>query len=186
MPIRAGFTGDLAVGVSGLDEADSDEFTLAPEEAVGYCLEVTDTSKAARFDVDAVNDAADLDLYVLLSDAGCASGDGDLAGMSATGSADESVTLLDPEPGSYLAVVVGYSNAPGESSTDYRYDQYSVDAAATAGNLAADPNPVPVVENQETTYDATWSGLQPNSRYLGMFEYDGALSPTFLTVDTAP
>jgi hypothetical protein len=52
------------------------------------------------------------------------------------------------------------------------------------GDLAADPNPLPVVDNRPTSYDAVWSGLTAGSRYLGLFEYDGSLAPTFLTVDT--
>jgi hypothetical protein len=41
-----------------------------------------------------------------------------------------------------------------------------------------------VVDNRPTSYDAVWSGLTAGSRYLGLFEYDGSLAPTFLTVDT--
>jgi hypothetical protein len=188
--IRAGFTGNLDVAVAGLAEAESDsQTTVGPNNSADdeayYCVEVTDGSKAARFDLDAADDDADMDLYVYqAADSACA----DLvafSGQSATGSADEQVTLLDPAPGYYFVVVDPFAASPGQSSLDWRFDFYDVNPATQVGGLAADPNPVPVVNNQETSFDATWSGLEEDNRYLGMFDYDGALSPTFLTVDTS-
>ena len=41
---------------------------------------------------------------------------------------------------------------------------------------------MPVTQGQETSFNASWSGLT-GGRYLGMFEYEGALAPTFLYVD---
>ena len=64
--------------------------------------------------------------------------------------------------------------APGKSSLDWRFDFYNLDPALAVGGLAADPNPVPVQVNQPTNFDAVWSGLVPDQRYLGEFEYDGA------------
>ena len=51
-----------------------------------------------------------------------ASGTRTLVGQSATGSADESVTLNAPSAGDYVAVLDGYSAPAGSSSIDYRYD----------------------------------------------------------------
>jgi hypothetical protein len=44
------------------------------------------------------------------------------------------------------------------------------------------PNPLAVEQGKTTKFNATWSGLT-SGRYLGMFEYAGALAPTFLYVD---
>ena len=41
---------------------------------------------------------------------------------------------------------------------------------------------MPVTQGQQTKFAASWTGLA-DGRYLGMFEYDGALAPTFLYVD---
>ena len=190
--IRAGFTGQLSVGVTGLVPAQSHAFrTENPNNGFDdeqlYCVAVTDGSRAARFDLDAADDDADMDLFVYRAGDDVCSEENLVApaGQSASASADERVTLLDPEPGHYLVEVDPFSPSPGKSSVDWRFDFYDVNPAAEVGELAADPNPVPVTNNEPATYQAVWSGLLPDQRYLGMFSYDGALTPTFLTVDTA-
>jgi hypothetical protein len=190
--IRAGFTGQLSVGVTGLVPAQSHAFrTENPNNGFDdeqlYCVAVTDGSRAARFDLDAADDDADMDLFVYRAGDDVCSEENlvALAGQSASASADERVTLLDPEPGHYLVEVDPFSPSPGKSSVDWRFDFYDVNPAVEVGELAADPNPVPVTNNEPATYQAVWSGLLPDQRYLGMFSYDGALTPTFLTVDTA-
>jgi len=137
-----------------------------------------------RADLDAANDAADLDLYAYkVTDATCATAEY-LAALSATGSADESFTLADPEPGFYVLLVDGYAAAPGDTSIDYVLDSYDVNETTTLGDLAVDPNPVPVVAGGTTTFNAVWSGLAPGGKYLGVLEYEGALRPTYLNVIT--
>jgi hypothetical protein len=42
------------------------------------------------------------------------------------------------------------------------------------------------VAGRTTTVDVRWSGLEPGPRYLGVLSYEGALSPTFVTVESAP
>jgi subtilisin family serine protease len=190
--LKAGFTGELQVGVTGLVQAQSETLTTdAPNQ--GYddehlsCVEVTAGAKAARFDLDAADDDADMDLFVYLAgDATCSDANlVALAGQSASASADERVTLLDPEPGHYLVEVDPYAAAPGKSSLDWRFDFYDLAPALEVGGLTASPNPVAVQVNRPATFDAVWSGLVPDQRYLGMFDYDGAVAPTFLTVDTS-
>ncbi len=189
--VTAGFTGDLAVGVTGLAQAQTETFTTEDpnqgyDDEQFYCVEVSDGAKAARFDLDAADDDADMDLFVYLAGDDTCSEENlvSFAGQSASASADERVTLVDPEPGHYLVEVDPFAPAPGKTTLDWRFDFYDLAPSHELGGLAADPNPVPVVNNQPTSYDAVWSGLEPGSRYLGLFEYDGALAPTFLTVDT--
>ena len=64
----------------------------------------------------------------------------------------------------------------------YDLRTYDVGPAATLGDFTVDPNPVPVVAQQETSFDVTWSGLDPDGWYLGMLEYAGALSPTLVEI----
>jgi hypothetical protein len=134
-----------------------------------------------RADLDAANNGADTDLYLYrLDEAGEPEA---LVAYSATGAADESITVNDLETGNYLLELNGYAAAPNESTIQMRSDAYAVDGD-TVGNLTATPNPLPVVQGETTPYTASWSGLETDSRYLGYFEYKGALSPTYLYVDT--
>ena len=96
------------------------------------CLTVSETSNVARFDLDAADNGADLDLFVPRSDS-C--------------SIDDAFDL----------------------------DFYDVNAAATLGNLTVRPNPVPVTNQEPTSFELSWSGLVPNGRYLGYLDYEGAL-----------
>jgi hypothetical protein len=190
VPITAGFTGNLDVGVTGLAKAQtfngtSSNITVAATDSQFFCVQVAGGSKAARFSLDAANNAADMDMFVYsAADAACEQLN-DVAGQSATGAADEQVTLLDPEPGFYLVEVDPFTAAPGEPTLTWRLDFYDVNSANQAGAFRAVPDPVPVSNNQSTSFAAAWTGLEANARYLGVLEYAGALSPTFVSVDTA-
>ena len=48
--------------------------------------------------------------------------------------------------------------------------------------LTVRPNPVPVTNQEPTSFELSWSGLVPNSRYLGYLDYEGALSPTVVKI----
>jgi len=182
VPITSGFTGELGIEATGLAKALTKQGSLAVGEASTQQFTVAPDTELLRADLDATNDQADLDLYLYRLNA--AGQPVALAGQSATGSADESITVDNPQAANYMLLVDGYSAAPGEDSIGYRSDLFRVDPTATAGNLTATPNPLPVVTGVETSYDAGWSGLEAGSRYLGYFEYDGALAPTFLYVSS--
>ncbi len=177
--VTAGFTGDLAVDATGLAQAVTRSASVAAGAVYDETVTIAAGTKFARFDLDATNNGADLDLYVYeLNAAGVPIA---LAGQSATGSADERVTLTTPRAATYLVEIDGYAAAAGASTIDYRYDRYLVTAAGTGG-FGVRPSPVPVVQGQTRTFDAVWSDLA-RGRYLGTLEYDGALAPTFVTVD---
>jgi hypothetical protein len=182
VPITAGFSGDLAIEAVGLAAAQTEQGTVPTGESVEYMIDVAEGTKLARFDLDSANDQADMDLYVYRFNAAGTALEA-LVGQSATGSADESVDVANPKAARYYVVVDGYAAAPGESAMDYRLDVFRVDGDSDAGNLTATPNPVPVVENVDTSYTASWSDVDPGTRYLGWFEYDGALTPTYLYVN---
>ena len=184
--ITSGFTGELDVQPAGLAEADTASDTVDQGDTHYYCVETTDTTKALRVDLDSVQDDADLDLYGYVMDTDCNSAAVDYLAISATSSADESFTVLDPGAGSFIIAVDGFAAAPDRTSIDYVLDIYDVRSDTGVGGFHADPDPVPVVAGEPTTFDAVWSGLAPDSRYLGLLEYEGALSPTFVTVDTTP
>jgi subtilisin family serine protease len=188
--VTAGFTGDLDVTPTGLAPATTEEGTVAvsaidllPTTGDG-CFDVSETSKALQVTLDSAEDDADLDLFVIRANADCTVLE-EIVGQSATGSADESVLLEDPEPGNYVFAVDGFADgASADDAMAYRLDWYDVNEENQVGNFHAEPDPVPVTENEETTFDAVWEGLDPDSRYLGIIEYEGALSPTYVAVDT--
>jgi len=106
----------------------------------------------ARFVADAANDAADLDLYVYRYSA-----DGSalvaLAGQSAPGSADETVTLFEPQAAKYLIVVEGYAAAPGETSLNKSHRRAGVGPpGVTPVRLSGrgQGSPLPTIAESET------------------------------------
>jgi hypothetical protein len=128
-------------------------------------------TRAARFSLDAADDTADLDLFVYL--------DGDLVDLSASGNADEEVTLLDPAEGTYKVYVNGFSTPGG--STNYGLANFVVDSAS-AGNASVTPNPAAVTQGAESTLSANWTGLDPAKRYFGVINYTGTTSFTYFSV----
>ena len=138
-------------------------------------------SKVARFDLDAVNDSADLDLYVYRLDA--AGVPVALAGQSATGFGGRVGDADQPGQGATTwSRSTGSPPRRASRASAIRYDQFLVAATGGLGGLTATPNPVPVTQGQPTSFTASWSGLA-SGRYLGTFEYDGALAPTYVYVD---
>ncbi len=177
--ITGGFTGSLDIDQAGLVPGDVTTGSLAPGQEVESTVVVGPGASFARFDLDAENDAADLDLVVYqLTPDGSALVD---VFVSATGSADERVDLLAPAEGQYVVVSMGYSNAPGESTSAYRQSLFVV--GGDEGNMTVSPNPVPVTRGAESTFEVSWSGLDDGDRYLGWVGYAGALQPTIVTVN---
>ncbi len=182
--ITPGFTGELDLTTQGFAEGVTRSGALAPgaSAAAAYITQVPEGTSLARFDLDATDDASDMDLYVYrMNAAGTALVA--LVGQSATGSADERVDVLDLPAGLYYSVVENYSNAPGETLAAFDFTTYVVTPGTTLGGMAAEPNPVDVTAGEPTTFDVTWSGLDPASRYLGWVGYEGALAPTIVSID---
>jgi hypothetical protein len=183
VPITAGFTGDLDVTAHGLAASDTVDASVAVGDSDIECVTVTDGATLAKFQVDAADDSADLDLFVYASGS-CSTDDviGEV-GSSATASADEAVTLRDPEPGTYLVEIQGFSSGDAGAPMQFAFDFWSVDPTSTAGNLTVTPDPVPVNANKETTLTASWSGLEAGTHYLGYLEYANSDDVTVLDVD---
>ncbi|MDQ1625506.1 MAG: hypothetical protein QOJ49_1004, partial [Actinomycetota bacterium] len=177
-----GFTGSLVSAVAGLvgvtPEAGSvvaGPFdTTAPVESAAtkhYAVTVAAGTKAARFSLDSDDNTADLDLFVYSG--------GQLVALSASGSADEQVTMLNPAAGTYDVYVNGFSTPGG--STAYHISNFVV-GSADAGNATVSPNPATVTSGTATTLTAAWSGLTADKRWLGVISYTGADDVTLLSV----
>jgi hypothetical protein len=177
--VTPGYSGAQDIAPSGLAKAATVEKSLAVGETLERDVSIAAGTKVARFVADAANNAADLDLTVYrLNAAGARVA---VAGQSATGAADETVTLTNPVAATYEVVVDGYDAAPGETTIGTTYDEYLLDATATFGSFKADSDPLTVEQGRTTSYDAVWTGLEAG-RYLGLMEYSTSPTPTYVTV----
>lgn len=177
-----GFTGELESSVHGLAGVTpiADSVTTGPFDIDNptpdadtklYEVTVPAGAKAARFSLDADDDTSDLDLFVYL--------DGTFVDLSASGAADEQVTLLAPEAGTYDVYVNGFATPGG--STSYGLANFVVEEGS-AGNATVTPSPAPATLGEPLTLTASWSGLDPAKRWLGVISYAGSDEVTLLSV----
>jgi subtilisin family serine protease len=180
--VTPGFTGDLESTVSGLvgvtpvaDSVSTGAYDIddpvADADTKVYHVDVPAGTRAARFSLDSADDTADLDLYVYL--------DGEFVDLSASGSADEEVTLLDPDEGTYDVYVNGFTTPGG--STSYGISNFVV-PPASVGNASVSPNPAAVTVGEPLTLTANWTGLDPAKRWFGVINYAGTTSFTYFSV----
>ena len=180
--VTPGFTGDLGTSVSGLvgvtpiaDSVVSGDYDInapvADADTKHYTVTVPVGTVAARFSLDSDDDTADLDLFVYK--------DGAFVDLSASGAADEQVTLLDPAAGTYDVYVNGFTTPGG--TTSYHLANFVV-GTADAGNASVTPNPAPATIAQPLTLHATWTGLDPAKRWFGVIHYQNSDDVTFFSV----
>ncbi|WP_233193335.1 S8 family serine peptidase [Cryobacterium sp. Y29] len=139
-----------------------------------YEVEIQE-GRLARFDLNAVDDSTDLDLFVLLLDG--PGGDPVAGWQSATGSADEHVDLNDPEAGFYQVVVDVFSG-----STAFDVNTFSVSSGEPSNGFTATPPAIQGPQGVPITYTLSWAGLVPNTPYLGVVDYGDSAASTILTV----
>jgi hypothetical protein len=180
--VTPGFTGNLTNSVAGLvgvtPEAGSvatgsfDSAAPVDDAATNkYTVVVPAGTKVARFSLDSDDNTADLDLFVYRGTT--------LVALSASGAADEQVTMLNPTAGTYNVYVNGFATPGG--ITGYHQSNFVV-GPATVGNASVTPNPASVTSGTPTTLTATWSGLIPAQRWLGLISYGEAGDVTLLSV----
>ena len=185
--LTAGFTGDLAITTHGMAKSDTKQDAVEAGDYNLECVTVADGSTLAKFQVDATDDDADLDMYVYSSDSCDPNDITAQVGVSGTASGDEAVTLRDPAPGAYLVEIDGFSaGAESGSPIPYTFDSWDINPTTTAGSLTVAPNPVAVTQNQATTVTASWSGLDADAHYLGYLEYPDTDQVTLVDVTTGP
>jgi subtilisin family serine protease len=190
--ITPGLDGDLALDLSGLTPFElltdpdnpvaghsGDENSGDANKDVAWIVDVPEGTTLSRFDLDSSDDeGSDLDLTVYR----VVSPD-DLQyyqrWQSATGSADEQVTIPAPTPGTYLVVANVYSTT-GPMTWDMTHADVQPDGA---GAFTATPNPIAAVRGVKTSYELSWSGLTAGTRYLGLVQYGDSAVRTVVTVD---
>lgn len=190
--ITPGVTGELALDLSGLapvslltDPANPVEGHTGNENSgdengdIAWIVDVPEGATLAQWKLDSSDDeGSDLDLFVyrVVSPE-------DLryyeSWTSATASADEQVTLDDPTAGTYVVIANMYS-----ITQPLTWDLTSaVVTPGGEGSLTATPNPLPVQQGTPATYTLSWSGLQAETRYLGVVQYGDSAVRTVLEVD---
>ncbi|MHA3704262.1 S8 family peptidase [Jatrophihabitans sp. YIM 134969] len=176
--VTPGVTGSFPVTARGLAENTRSTGTLNVGQSIQSALTVAEDTEAARFTLDSENDAADLDLVVYRVEGGV----GTQVGVSASGAADEEVVLRSPAAGTYVAVLQGYANAPGASTSPFTFTKGAVTTADSLGSFAVSPTSPTTTAGRPITLTASWSGLTAGTPYLGWIEYlDG--SGTVVTVN---
>lgn len=189
--ITPGLDGDLALDLSGLTAFDllsdpdnpveghsGDENSGDANKDVAWIVDVPEGTTLSRFDLNSSDDdGSDLDLTVYR----VVSPD-DLRyyerWQSATGSADEQVTLPAPTAGTYLVVANMYSTT-GPMTWDMTYANVQ---PGGEGAFAATPNPITAVRGEKTSYELSWTGLTAGTRYLGLVRYGDSEVRTVVTV----
>ncbi len=180
--VTPGYTGTLDSSVSGLvgvtpiaDSVIAGPFDInnpvAGPQTKLYHVDVPAGTKAARFSLDSDDDSADLDLFVYKG--------GAFVDLSASGSADEEVTLHAPAAGTYDVYVNGFATPGG--STGYKLSNFVV-GSDSAGNASVAPASAAVTIGTPTTLTASWTGLDPAKRWLGVINYSGTDTTTLLSV----
>ncbi|MFE6997800.1 S8 family peptidase [Microbacterium sp. NPDC057659] len=189
--VTPGVNGELPLNLSGLapftmlvDDANpvaghsGDEKSGDENKDVSWVVDVPEGTALSRFDLDSSDDSgSDLDLtvYRVVSPT-------DLRyyekWQSATGSADERVTVDGPTAGTYLVVANIYSTTD-PMTWDMTYANVQ---KAGEGSLTATPNPIVAMRGQATSYDLSWSGLDAG-KYLGVVQYGDSAVRTVVTVD---
>jgi subtilisin family serine protease len=180
--VTPGYTGVLSTSISGLvgvtPIADSvvtgaiDTTTpVADADTKIYHVVVPAGTVAARFSLDSDDNSADLDLFIYRG--------GTRVGTSASGAADEQVTLLNPAAGTYDVVVNGFDTPGG--TTSYHLANFVVDSA-DVGNASVSPDPASVTVGAPTTLTGSWTGLDAAKRWFGVIHYDGSTDVTYFSV----
>ncbi|MCW2803949.1 MAG: putative family peptidase [Propionibacteriaceae bacterium] len=159
------FDGTFPVKVYGLTSGPATTGEAKYTDSFQYPLTVPAGTKAVQFSIRSLNAAADMDLTVYRrTPAGYV-----VVDYSASSAVNETVALAAPEPGEYLALVAGYADAPGTTSTPFTY-QASMVGGTAAGNFTVTPSNAPAKARTPITLTADWSGLG-NSTYAGFVEY---------------
>ncbi|WP_166408834.1 S8 family serine peptidase [Labedella phragmitis] len=183
IPVSVGEAGSIPLSADGLARGSRQTGTgTVGASSDRFAITIPAGTTFARFDLDAADDSADLDLVVSRRNQ---NGGFSQVGMSATGSADERVDLgsVPASGGTYLVDVSFYSAASdGSTSLDYTLTTFAVDPAAAAGEFTTEPGTLSGAVGDTPIVRAAWSGLDGGT-YLGVVRFGDTGLTTIVTVD---
>lgn len=175
IPVAFGYSGEFVASLNGLSagilSAGSIEDAAVNESDAFILPEGLTMARFAMYDADVGNGAGtdDLDIQVYGPD----TEDFPLVGASQGATSSETIDIVNPSPGLYIAVVFDFATAEGP--TTYKLYNYNFDGT-DQGNLDMAP-PANAVSGEVTAIDLSWADLLANTRYLGFINYtDGTQS----------
>ncbi len=196
--VSFGYDGDFVAAPHGLVAANLTEGNVVDDPAndintalgsgVGvtqHVIEVPEGTALTRISLfdDYTDGDDDLDLYVFGPD----SAGFPFVGGSGSGTSAEEVNLLFPEPGLYIVVVHGWQTDGADAN--YTLFDWSVSATPADGSNVSDlsvTSPSSAVLGDSGTVEASWSGLDTGTKYLGAVSYSdpNLFGLTVVAVDT--
>ncbi|WP_256842925.1 S8 family serine peptidase [Ornithinimicrobium cryptoxanthini] len=171
--VTPGFTGVLSTDIDGLIPSDVLPLSVTsdgPSGGAGIADHIepitvpagTKTLRVSLFDSEITPAGTDMDLYL-------AGPTGTIIAQSAVGGSDESVTLHDPAPGTYL-VAIDYWDAAAGATAQVPTHVWTV-SDADEGNMTVSPETAPAVIGEAVDLTVAWDGLAGGARYLGNVNY---------------
>ena len=171
--VRSGINGAFPITGYGLTAGHQAASSVTATTTRQFPVTVAAGTKFARFATKVASDNGlqDIDLTVYSISGGIATP----VGTSATSLSDETVDLKAPAAGSYLAVVSGYQDAAGTTSTPFSFRDFEVGANPNVGTFTVTPANASTTGGQTLTVKATATGLDAGTAYLGWVQYvDGS------------
>ncbi len=141
-----------------------------------YTVKVAKGTVLARFDLNSLDDSADLDLTVYQLDN---KGTPVAGWQSASGSADERVDLYSPDAAKYLVFVDVFSADPATA-----FDLTTFSVVPGGSPLTLTPPELSGQAGVPITYTASWSKLKASTSYLGLVYYGDSGASTVVSVAT--
>ncbi|GAB3522606.1 S8 family peptidase [Arthrobacter monumenti] len=173
-----GFLGAPIDGAVGSKEH-SGEGTAG--QTISYEMDVAEGARLATFDLDSVDDTADLDLVVVHLDS---AGAPDSLWQSASASADEKVQISTPDAGTYLVQANVYSTPENSKRAAFDLTGFAIPSSDTDTPLVSSPSTLDAQQGVETSIELSWEGLDHNAAYMGIVGYGDSKVNTVVTVST--
>ncbi len=189
--------GPLPIGVFGLNKGvrlasrqercDGHSACAAQHERRVWEIAVPARTPLVAFNLDSAakgGDGTDIDLAVFRL-----TGPGGLIaeGWESTGAGtSEGIALVAPPAATYRVVATVHKIAAPATSVVFDVTTSIVDSDSREGTLAVSPSTVQLGSTQSERLTVSWTGLEANSRYVGLVAYGESGHHTIIAIDTRP
>ena len=183
VPVSPGDSIDVPIAVTGLARGQVFHGAVRADGAPDrHVVDLPDGATRARFDLDALDDTADLDLRLFYVDS---RGGTWLMRESTSPTADEQIVVPDPGAGRFVVEVTAFS---GDGAVPYDLTVYPLGGVPSAGSLTADPSVLSMRLGEPTSVSVSWSGLEPGARYFGRVQFGdtGRITDVIVTTPGDP